>query len=517
MSSPRLDIDGVSVSPDHFINGERIASSRTFEDRSPLDWTWKLADVARASSVEADLAVSAAEAALPLWAALSVGERATYLDRLADLIDRDVEKIAHVETLDMAMLEESLRLRVIGRGARNFRAYAELARTYQPRRWTSNGTANTVLRMPAGPTVVVTPWNAPFMLSTWKCAPALAAGATRLVLKPAEWSPLSCSMLMDLVEEAEFPPGVFNLVQGLGSEVGAALVSDARVRRISFTGSPETGRFIGEAAAANLVPFTAELGGKGPFIVFADADLDAAAEKAAVMFDDAGQVCLAGTRLLVEDSVREAFVERFEAATRRHVLGDSREPATTISPLIHPDHLARVDGFVKRARMNGDTVVFGGSALKKDGLWYEPTLIEPASNDSEIVQQEVFGPVLTIQSFADETEAAELANSTPYGLSAILYTSSEARAERMGDCPARRHDLRVNTFPESAILTRALRRHCHQRYRARRGRLRRSISTRILKTLQIKEGTTHMGEIRRRGAPRARARPSCCPTNFVES
>jgi len=387
----------------------------------------------------------------------------------------------------MAMLEESLKLRVIGRGARNFRAYAELARDYVPRRWTSNGTANTVLRMPAGPTVVITPWNAPFMLSTWKCAPALAAGNT-VVLKPAEWSPLSCSLLMDLVDEAGFPPGVFNVVQGFGSEVGAALVSDPRVRRISFTGSPETGRFIGEAAAKNLVPFTAELGGKGPFIVFADADLDAAAEKAAVMFDDGGQVCLAGTRLLVEASVRDAFVERFEVATKRHVLGDSRESETTISPLIHPDHLARVDGFVKRAKMNGDTVVFGGQKLKRDGLWYEPTLIEPKSNDSEIVQREVFGPVLTLQSFADEAEAAELANSTAYGLSAIVYTSSEARAERLGI------SLRAGTIWVNCFLVRDLTAPFGGAGISGIGREGGEYALDFysdLKTLQIKEGTTH--------------------------
>jgi betaine-aldehyde dehydrogenase/5-carboxymethyl-2-hydroxymuconic-semialdehyde dehydrogenase len=487
MSSPRVDVDGVGVSPDHYINAERIASSRTFEDRSPLDWTWKLADVARASSVEADLAVTAAETAFPAWAALSLDERGRYLDRLADLIDRDVESIAHVECLDMAMLEESLKLRVIGRGARNFRAYAELARNYQPRRWTSNGTANTVLRMPAGPTVVITPWNAPFMLSTWKCAPALAAGNT-VVLKPAEWSPLSCSMLMDLVDEAGFPPGVFNLVQGLGNEVGAALVGDRRVRRISFTGSPETGRFIGEAAAMNLVPFTAELGGKGPFVVFADADLDAAAEKAAVMYDDGGQVCLAGTRLLVEASVRDDFVERFEVATKRHVLGDSREPATTISPLIHPDHLARVDGFVKRARKNGDTVLFGGERRSKDGLWYEPTLIEPKSNDSEIVQREVFGPVLTIQSFDGESEAAELANSTAYGLSAIVYTSSESRAERLGT------QLRAGTIWVNCFLVRDLTAPFGGAGISGIGREGGDYALDFysdLKTLQIKEGTTH--------------------------
>jgi betaine-aldehyde dehydrogenase/5-carboxymethyl-2-hydroxymuconic-semialdehyde dehydrogenase len=309
-----------------------------------------------------------------------------------------------------------------------------------------------------------------------------------VILKPAEWSPLSASMLMDLVEEAGFPPGVFNVVQGLGNEVGAALVADPRVRRISFTGSPETGRFIGEAAAQNLVPFTAELGGKGPFMVFADADLDAAAEKAAVMYDDGGQVCLAGTRLLVEASIRDEFVQRFEVATKRQVLGDSRDPATTISPLIHPDHLARVDGFVKRARVNGDTVVFGGQRQTKEGLWYEPTLIEPKSNDSEIVQREVFGPVLTIQSFADEREAAELANSTPYGLTAIVYTSSEERAERLGVL------LRAGTIWVNCFLVRDLTAPFGGTGISGIGREGGDYALDFysdLKTLQIKEGTTH--------------------------
>lgn len=480
-------MDGIGISPDHYINGVRLASSTTFEDRSPLDWTWKLADVSRGSALEADLAVAAAVATFPAWAALSTDERGTYLDRLADLIDRDVERIAHVECLDMAMLEESLRLRVISRGARNFRAYAELARQYESRRWSSNGTDNTVLRMPAGPTVVITPWNAPFMLSTWKCAPALAAGNT-VVLKPAEWSPLSCSLLMDLVTEAAFPPGVFNLVQGLGAEVGSALVNDPRVRRISFTGSPETGRLIGEAAAKNIVPFTAELGGKGPFVVFADADLDAAAQKAAVMFDDGGQVCLAGTRLLVESPVRDEFVARFVAATKQHVLGDSRDAATTLSPLIHPDHLARVDGFVSRARAHGDTIVFGGQRKDADGLWYEPTLVEPLSNDSEIVQHEVFGPVLTLQTFVDEAEVVELANSTEYGLSAVIYTSNEARAERLGT------QLRAGTIWVNCFLVRDLTAPFGGTGISGIGREGGDYALDFysdLKTLQIKEGTTH--------------------------
>ncbi len=432
MTEERSNVGGVMVATGHFINNTRVASPTTFEDHSPLDWSLKLADVARGTARDAELAVTAAKDAFGPWAALSAKQRGKYLRRLAELIDDNVERIAIVECLDMAMLHQSLKLRVVARAARNFRSYADLAESYHARQWASNGTHNTVLRMPAGPTVVITPWNAPFMLSTWKCAPALAAGNT-VVLKPAEWSPLSCSLLMDLALEADFPPGVFNLVQGFGDEVGAALVGDARVRRISFTGSPGTGRSIGVAAATNLVPFTGELGGKGPFVVYADADLDLAAEQAAGMYDDAGQVCLAGTRLLVERSIREAFLTRFTHVVERHVLGDSRDPATTIAPLIHPDHLARVHGFVERSLAAGDTLVFGGERLKHEGLWFEPTLIEPRTNDAEIVQHEVFGPVLTLQTFDTEAEAITLANSTPYGLSAIVFTTDQKKADRFGE------------------------------------------------------------------------------------
>ncbi len=430
-STARIDVEGVSVSPDHYIGGRRVASARTFEDRSPLDWTLKIGDFARGDALTAEAAVSAAAEAFPGWAASGVSERAACMYRLADLIDARAPDLARLECLDMAMLRESLELRVIPRGARNFRAYADLAREHEGRTWRSNRTANAIHRMPAGPAVIITPWNAPFMLSTWKCAPALAAGNS-VVLKPAEWSPLSASVLADLADEAGFPPGVFNVVQGIGEEVGAALVSDPRVRRISFTGSPEAARHIGAAAARNIVPFTAELGGKSPFIVFADADLDAAARKAAGQYDDAGQVCLAGTRLLVEASVRDTFLERMLACTDEHVLGDSREPETTVSPLIHPDHLARVHGFVERSRAAGDRVLRGGRIAREGRLWYEPTLIEPRSNDSEIVQNEVFGPVLTLQTFSGEAQAVALANGTRYGLSGIVYTGDAARAGRIG-------------------------------------------------------------------------------------
>ncbi len=443
-SDARISIDGVSVSPHHFIGGKRVASDSSFEVRSPLDWDMKLADVSRGDDTTAELAVSAAVEGYRQWSALAQSERNNILFKLADLIDENAVAIAKIECLDMAMLHESLRLRLVPRGALNFRNYAEMVAEHEERNWSSKGTANRIIRHSAGSAIVITPWNAPFMLSTWKVAPALAAGNS-VILKPAEWSPLSASLLADLINEAGFPEGTFNIVQGFGNEVGAALVSDPRVRRISFTGSPETGRIIGVAAAKNLVPFTAELGGKGPLIVFADADIDAAAKKAAAQFEDSGQVCLAGTRLLVEDSVRTEFMEQFVFYTNQHVYGDSRDVETTLSAAIHPVHLERVEGFVERARENGDRIIFGGERFEAGKLWYKPTLIEPVSNESEIVQKEVFGPVLTIQTFDSEEQAIALANSTEYGLSGIVYTSEANRAKRVGRA-IRAGTVWVNSF-----------------------------------------------------------------------
>ncbi len=439
-----LDIEGVKVSPDHFIDNKRVSSLDTFEDRCPMDWSVLLGNIARGNAATADLAVDAATRAFPAWAALTSAERGAYLHKLADLIDANILPLATVECIDMAMLHESLKLRVIPRGALNFRNYADIATAHEERVWSSRGTLNRVIRMPAGPVVIITPWNAPFMLSTWKCAPALAAGNT-VILKPAEWSPLSASLLGDLIAQAGFPPGVFNIVQGLGSEVGNALVHHPGVKRISFTGSIPTARIIGKAAAENIVPFTAELGGKSPLLVFADANIDAAAKKAAGQFDDSGQVCMAGTRVIVEESIKDVFLERFHYYTDKHVMGDSRDSTTTMSALIHPKHLATVAGFVDRARAAGDTIVRGGKVYKECGLWYEPTLIVPKDNASEVVQQEVFGPVLTFQTFTGEASGIALANSTRYGLSGIIYTGDAARAERVGRA-VRCGTVWVNTF-----------------------------------------------------------------------
>ncbi|MEM7287918.1 MAG: aldehyde dehydrogenase [Actinomycetota bacterium] len=440
----RADVGGVSVPTGHLIGGQWVGSPQTFETRSPLDWdAMHLADVARGDATTADAAVSAAVEGFEAWAAFTPGERADVLRRLADLIEANTDAIAQTETLDMGFMLESMRERLVARGATNFRLYADLIEDHERRTWDAKNMWNQVQRMPAGPAVVITPWNAPFMLSTWKLAPALASGNS-VIHKPAEWSPLSAALLAELTLEAGFPPGAYNLAQGIGEEVGAALVSDPRVRRITFTGSPETARHIGRAAADNVVPFTAELGGKGPLVVFADADLDAAAHRAAWQFDDSGQVCLAGTRILVEASIRDEFLRRFHDHADELVLGDSREPSTDVGPMVHPVHRDQVHGFVERARAAGDTIVRGGNKVE-GSLHYEPTLIEPASNDSEVVQREIFGPVLTFQTFEDEADAIRLANSTDYGLSAMVWTTSRQRAERVGSA-IRAGLVWVNTF-----------------------------------------------------------------------
>lgn len=438
----RVDVEGVSVSPDHFIGGVRVSSPTTFQTRTPTDWDRVLVDVSRGDADTSDLAVSAAVEGFKVWGSYSPAERAEVMHRMADLIDANNDEIAIVETMDMAFLYESMRKRLVARGATNFRLYADLAVEHRERTWDGRGGAHVVQSMPAGPAVIITPWNAPFMLSTWKITPALAAGNS-IILKPAEWSPLSASLMADLAAEAGFPPGSFNVVQGIGEEVGAALVADQRVRRISFTGSPATARHIGVAAAKNIVPFTAELGGKGPLIIFADSDLDAAAAMAAGQFDDSGQVCLAGTRLLVESSIKDDFLKRFHEFTDAQVSGDPRDSATTMAPMVHPDHVDNVEGFVQRARDAGDNIVRGGKRLGL--LGFEQTLIEPKSNQSEVVQSEIFGPVLTFQTFDEENEAIELANSTMYGLSALIFTGSADRAERVGRA-VRSGIVWVNTF-----------------------------------------------------------------------
>ncbi|RSM86523.1 betaine-aldehyde dehydrogenase [Kibdelosporangium aridum] len=415
---------------EHWIGGERIGSAQTFTDVSPIDGR-VLTEVARGGAAEAERAVNAAKKAFPAWAGTSKAERAEILHAIADGVEKRLEELAITETEDNGALLRSHRRGVMPRVARNFRFFADWLVQLEHKDFDTRGHTNHVSWDPSGPCALITPWNAPLMLATWKIAPALAAGNT-VVLKPAEWSPRTASLLADITADAGLPDGVFNVVHGYGPEIGEPLVAHPDIRRVSFTGSVPTARRIAAAAAANLTPISLELGGKSPLLIFTDADLDLAVDLAVEQYDNAGQVCLAATRILVEASIADEFTERFIAKASGLTQGDPRDEATDIGPNIHERQLAKIDGYVQRALGSGARAVVGGGPNEDlGGLYYRPTLLTNVAQDSEIVQDEVFGPVLTLQTFTAEEEAVRLANDTRYGLAATLATGSRDRADRV--------------------------------------------------------------------------------------
>jgi 5-carboxymethyl-2-hydroxymuconic-semialdehyde dehydrogenase len=426
----KTTVAGVAVDTRHWIGGERVASAETFPDHSPIDGSL-LGEIARGGAAEVHAAVAAAREAFPAWAATTRAERARLLHAVADGVEKRLEELAIVETTDNGALLRAHRRGVMPRVAHNFRFFADWLLTLDHEDFETRGHTNHVSWDPAGPCVLITPWNAPLMLATWKVAPALAAGNT-VILKPAEWSPLTASLLADIAAEAGLPAGVLNVVQGYGAEAGSALVSHPDVRRISFTGSVPTAKAIAQAAAAHLTPLSLELGGKSPLLVFADADLDLAVDLAVEQYDNAGQVCLSGTRLLVESSIAEEFTRRFTAKATALTQGDPRDEATDVGPNIHQRQLDKIDGFVRRAIADGARVVTGGGPnTDLGGLYYRPTLLTDVAQDSEIVQEEVFGPVLVLQTFDTEDEAVRLANDTRFGLAAVVATGDRERAARV--------------------------------------------------------------------------------------
>jgi aminomuconate-semialdehyde/2-hydroxymuconate-6-semialdehyde dehydrogenase len=422
-------VASVDVSTDHFIDGKRVASKRTFANCSPIDGK-HLADVSAGGAAEVDAAVAAARRAFPSWAALGPKGRHPVLKKFAQAIRDHAKELSAVETVDNGSLLMGNLGRVIPRAAQNIEFFADWALKLGHEQIDSPEVVNHVRFDPAGVAALITPWNGPFMLTTWKVGPALAAGDT-VVVKPPEWAPLTCSMMADLATEAGLPAGVLNIVQGIGEEAGAALAAHPDIDRLSFTGSTDTAKLIGQSTARSLTPISFELGGKSPYIVCADADLDAAAQTAAGQYVNAGQVCLAGTRLLVDATVADEFQAKFRAAAGQMTVGDPREKSTRVGPLITPEHYKRVEGFVDRALKSGVKPLWGGKRSSAGELYFEPTLLEGVQQDMEIVQREVFGPVLTWQTFRDEDELLKLANGTNYGLAAMVYSKNEERAMRI--------------------------------------------------------------------------------------
>lgn len=432
MSFTDIHIAGLRIPAAHYINGARVSGTEGFEIFSPIDMT-PLGQMPLGEDEHVDAAVKAAASAFPAWAALGARGRLPYLLRFADEILARAEAFALVESNDAGVLLSRLRHGIIPRSALNIRWFAEAALTLQDRVLDTQQARHHVRYDPAGVCAIITPWNSPLMLSTWKAGPALAAGNT-VVLKPAEWAPVGASLLAEAAHAAGLPPGVFNVVQGLGATTGARLVSDSRLSRISFTGSVPTARLIAAMAAQNLTPCSLELGGKSPFIVLEDADLDVAAATGALQYRNATQVCLAGTRFLVHEKIRDAFVDKMRDIVSRLVIGDPRDEATEIGPIIHPRQFEKVKGYVDRALADGARLLWGGAAHPFGPLYFQPTMFEGAAPDSEIVQQEIFGPVLVLQTFSDDDEAVTMANDTVFGLGGVCFGAQDhamAVAERV--------------------------------------------------------------------------------------
>ena len=408
-------------------------SGETFETISPVDLK-PLARVAKGGAADIDAAAKAAAAAFPAWRDLPGAKRRAILHDVADAITARAEEIALLESLDTGQALRFMSKAAL-RGAENFRFFADKApEARDGKSMFTPGQTNITIRSPIGPVGVITPWNTPFMLSTWKIAPALAAGCT-VVHKPAEFSPITARLLVEIAEGAGLPRGVLNLVNGMGEDAGKALTEHRDIRAIGFVGESQTGSRIMRQGADTLKRVHFELGGKNPVVVFADADLDRAVEAVVFMiYSLNGERCTSSSRLLVEASIYDEFTARVAEKASRIKIGHPLDPETVIGPLIHPIHEKKVLSYFDLARAEGATIATGGEKVEEgtlaQGCYVRPTLFTGATNDMRIAQEEIFGPVLTAIPFHDEAEALKLANDVKYGLAGYLWTSNVTRALR---------------------------------------------------------------------------------------
>ncbi len=424
---------------DHLIGDSQVppASGRRFENRDPHDGSL-LAHVAAGDAQDAHRAVDAARRAFDdgPWPGMTAAERRSLLHAFADAVDAHAEELALLDTRDMGKPIREARGMDIPRVSANLRFFADYAALTGSEAYPDGLRLSYVLYAPAGVVVAISPWNFPAMQASWKAAPALAFGNT-VVLKPAEQSPLSAARLGELALEAGLPPGVLNVVHGFGPDaIGEALTRDPRVDRITFTGESATGRAIGAAAAANLTPVSMELGGKSANVVFADCDLDEAVAGAIrAIYTNNGEVCLSGSRLLVQRPILDPFTERFVAATRGLRVGDPKDPDTQVGPLVERTHWEKVDGYVRLGVEEGGDLLCGGG--RPDGLptgeYYAPTVLARMRNDMRAVREEIFGPVQAIVPFEEEADALAMANDSEYGLAGMLWTNDLDRAHRMAE------------------------------------------------------------------------------------
>ena len=420
---------------EHFIGGRQVPSAdgATFDVADPVSNT-VYAQAAAGGAADIDRAVAAAREAFESgpWPGLAARARAKVLNKIADGIEARGARIAALETFDTGLPVTQAKGQA-ARAAENFRYFADVIVAQHEAAFSQPGQLGYVLRRPAGVAGLITPWNTPFMLESWKLAPALASGCT-VLLKPAEWTPLSASLLPEIVTEAGVPDGAFNVVHGMGEDAGAALVAHPDVPLISFTGETTTGKIIMKSAADNLKGLSMELGGKSPCVIFADADLDAAIDSALFgVFSLNGERCTAGSRILAERPVYDEVVDRLAERAARVRVGDPSDPVTEVGALVHPEHYARVLDYVDIGVKEGARLVAGGSrpADLPAGNYLAATVFADVKPSMRIFQEEIFGPVVAVTPFDTEEEAIGLANGTRYGLAAYLWTSSLNRAPRV--------------------------------------------------------------------------------------